>query len=512
MSDRRGNDVPRVMRTRLEKLETLKSMGVEPFAYSCDVNRQAAPSTAAFEQDEAAGDLREGYGETGRWAGRMMGYRSHGRSAFADLEDHTGRIQVYFRRNALGRDAYAILDLLDLGDWIGVEGRPFRTRMGQVTVHAESIQLLCKSLRPLPLGKVEVDSRTGDRVTHSGFADREARYRQRYADLAVNPHIRDVFRTRARIVTRARRFLDDHGFVEVETPVLQPLYGGASARPFVTRHLTLGRDLYLRIADELYLKRLVVGGMDRVYEISKDFRNEGIDRFHNPEFTMLEFYQAFADYEDMMHMVERLMVALAEAATGNSGFTYQGAEITLSRPFARLPFVEGLGEALGRDPLAMDTESLRSRAAALGADDLEGAGRGKLMDKLFSVLVQPSLIQPTFVIDHPRELSPLAKAKRGIPELCERFELYLAGEELANAFSELNDPIAQRARFEEEAALRAAGDAEAQVVDEDYIRALEYGLPPTGGVGIGMDRVVMMLTDQASIRDVILFPTLREEE
>ena len=512
MTDQHGGDLSRVMRTRLDKLESLKSMGVEPFAYSCDVTRHAAPSTAAFERDEAAGDLDDGYGETGRWAGRMMGYRSHGRSAFADLEDHTGRVQVYFKRNVLGKDSYSVLELLDLGDWIGVEGRLFRTRMGQVTIHAESFQLLCKSLRPLPLGKVEVDSRTGDRVTHSSFADREARYRQRYADLAVNPQVRGVFQARARIVTRARRFLDDHGFLEVETPILQPLYGGASARPFVTRHLALDRDLYLRIADELYLKRLIVGGMDRVYEISKDFRNEGIDRFHNPEFTMLEFYRAFADYEDMMDMVERLMVALAEAATGRSGFTYQGAEISLSRPFARLSFVEGLGAALGRDPLDMEMEALRSHAVALGADDLEGAGRGKLMDKLFSTLVQPSLIQPTFVIDHPRELSPLAKAKRGVPELSERFELYMAGEELANAFSELNDPIAQRARFEDQAALRAAGDAEAQVVDEDYIRALEYGLPPTGGVGIGMDRVVMMLTDQASIRDVILFPTLREEE
>ncbi len=500
------------MRARLEKLEALRSMGVEPFAYSFEVTRRAAPSTAGFERDEERGDLREGVGGSGRWAGRLVGYRSHGRSAFADLEDHTGRIQVHFKRNVLGEDAYSILDLLDLGDWIGVEGRLFRTRMGQVTIGAESFQLLCKSLRPLPLGKVQVDDRTGETVVHSGLADREARYRQRYADLAVNPGVREVFRTRARIVARARRFLDDEGFVEVETPVLQPLYGGASARPFVTRHFALDRDLYLRIADELYLKRLIVGGMDRVYELSKDFRNEGIDRFHNPEFTMLEFYQAFADYGDMMDMVEELMVALAEAATGRAGFTYQGAGITLSRPFARLSFVEGLGAALGRDPMEMDVASLSSRAAAVGADDLEGAGRGKLLDKLFGALVQPSLVQPTFVIDHPRELSPLAKAKRGVPELSERFELYMAGEELANAFSELNDPIAQRARFEEQAALRAAGDSEAQVVDEDYIRALEYGLPPTGGVGIGMDRVVMMLTDQRSIRDVILFPTLREVE
>ena len=506
------NDLSRVMRARLDKLEALKARGVEPFAYSYDVTRHAASAIGAFEKDEAADRLEDGRGQGGRWAGRLVGFRSHGRSAFADLEDHTGRIQLYLRRNVLGPDAYSLLDLLDLGDWLGVEGALFRTRMGQVTIQVDDFRLLCKSLRPLPLGKVEVDGETGETITHSGFADREGRYRQRYADLAVNPQVRDVFRARTRIVTTARRFLDDLDFVEVETPVLQPQYGGASARPFVTRHLALDRRLYLRIADELYLKRLIVGGMDRVYEISKDFRNEGIDRFHNPEFTMLEFYQAFADYEDMMDLVEQLMVALAEAVTGRPGFDYQGTEIGLSRPFARLSFVHALEAALGDDPLRLPLDEMRSRAEALGADDVEGAGRGKLMDKLFGELVQPSLVQPTFVTDHPRELSPLAKAKRGRPELSERFELYAAGEELANAFSELNDPIAQRARFEDQAALRAAGDAEAQMVDEDYIRALEYGLPPTGGVGIGIDRVVMMLTDQASIRDVILFPTLREEE
>ena len=511
MSTSAGDDLSRVMKTRLEKLEALKARGVEPFAYSCDVTQFAAPSTAAFEaaegSDEAAG------GEvSGRWAGRMVGFRSHGRSAFADLEDRSGRIQVYFKRNVLGADAFSLLDLLDLGDWIGVEGSLFRTRMGQVTIQADGFELLCKSLRPLPLGKVEVDDETGDRVTYSGFADREARYRQRYADLAVNPRVRDVFRARTLIVSAARRFLDDLGFVEVETPVLQPLYGGASARPFVTHHHTLDRRLYLRIADELYLKRLIVGGLDRVYEISKDFRNEGIDRFHNPEFTMLEFYQAFADYEDMMEVVERLMVALAEAAAGRPRIVYQGTEIDLAPPFARLSFVDALADRLGDDPLGLSRAELHDRAAALGADGLEGAGKGKLMDKLFGELVQPSLLQPTFVVDHPRELSPLAKARRGAPELSERFELYVAGEELANAFSEMNDPMAQRARLEEQAALGAAGDDEAQVVDEDYIRALEYGLPPTGGVGVGIDRVVMMLTDQPSIRDVILFPTLREEE
>ncbi len=506
-----GDDVSRVVRRRMEKLEALKAMNVEPFAYSWRVTRHAAPSVAAFERGEAQ-DAPENDGGTGSWAGRLVGFRSHGRSAFADLEDHTGRIQVYFKRNIVGAAAFSLLDLLDLGDWIGVEGSVFRTRTGHVTIKAQALSLLSKSLRPLPLGKTEVDAETGETVTYSGFADREARYRQRYADLAVNPRVREVFRTRTRIVTAARRFLDDLGFVEVETPVLQPLYGGASARPFRTRHFALDRDLYLRIADELYLKRLIVGGMNRVYELSKDFRNEGIDRFHNPEFTMLEFYQAFADYVEMMDVVERLLAALCEAANGRADFAYQGAEISLARPFARVSFVEELARALGRDPMKMSVRELRSCARALGLADLEGAGSGKLMDKLFGELVQPSLVQPTFVVDHPGELSPLAKPRRGRPELSERFELYVAGEELANAFSELNDPIAQRETLENQAALRVAGDAEAQVVDEDYIRALEYGLPPTGGVGVGIDRVVMMLADQASIRDVILFPTLREQE
>ena len=504
-----SQDLSRVIRARLGKLAALRERGVEPYAYSFDVTRHAAPSVAAFEEREGRAD-REGNGVvSGRWAGRLVGFRSHGRSAFADLEDHTGRVQAHFRRNVLGAEGYSILELLDLGDWVGIEGELFRTRMGEVTILAEHFRLLSKSLRPLPFGKVEVDPATGRSITHSGLADREARYRQRYADLAVNPGVRELFRVRTRIIAAIRRFLDDLGFVEVETPVLQPLYGGASARPFVTRHLALDRTLYLRIADELYLKRLIVGGLDRVYEISKDFRNEGVDRFHNPEFTMLEFYQAFADYEDMMGVVELLMATAAEAAGGGRRRTFQGMEISLESPFRRVSFVDGLAEALGTDPLEASEEELRSRAETQGAGQLEDAGRGRLLDKLFSELVQPQLVQPTFVVDYPKELSPLAKEKRGAPRLTERFELFVAGEELANAFSELNDPIAQRIRFEDQAALRAAGDAEAQPVDEDYIRALEYGLPPTGGVGIGIDRLVMLLTDRASIRDVILFPTLR---
>ncbi len=512
MTERLAEDLPRMMRKRLQKLTKLKERGIEPFAYSYPVTHHAVPSVVRFEKDERAGALLEGKGEAGRWAGRMVSLRSHGRSAFADLEDQTGRIQVYFQRNVLGEDAYSLLDLLDLGDWIGVAGCLFRTRAGQVTVRTDALCLLSKSIRPLPLGKVEMAEGADAATIYSGFANRERRYRQRYADLAVNPEVREVFRARTRIITTARRFLDDLGFMEVETPVLQPLYGGASARPFVTRHLALDRMLYLRIADELYLKRLIVGGLNRVYEISKDFRNEGIDRFHNPEFTMLEFYQAFADYEDMMEMVERLIGTMAQAAKGSRRILYQGAEIDFEPPFARLSFLEGLREAMGSDPLALSVAEARSRAKALGAEGLEGAGRGKLLDALFGVLVQPDLVQPTFVTDHPQELSPLAKAKRGAPHLSERFELFVAGQEMANAFSELNDPIVQRARFEDQAALGAAGDEEAQVVDEDYIRALEYGLPPTGGVGVGVDRLVMVLTNQASIRDVILFPTLRDPE
>jgi len=376
----------------------------------------------------------------------------------------------------------------------------------------DSWTLLTKSLRPLPFGKVEVDAETGERTVHSGFADTESRYRQRYADLAVHPEVRDVFRVRARVISELRRFLDEEGFLEVETPALQPLYGGASARPFLTRHNALDRTMYLRIADELYLKRLIVGGLDRVYELSKDFRNEGIDRFHNPEFTMLEWYQAFSDYEDQMDLVERMVVQVVERVCGSRSFRFGEHDIQVNPPFPRVRLVEALSGALDRDVLQMSDGELRERAEALSVPELDGAGRGKLIDKLFGALVEPDLIQPTFVIDHPKELSPLAKPKRGEPRLTERFELYMAGTELFNAFSELNDPIDQRERFEAQAQLRAQGDEEAQSIDEDYIRALEYGMPPTGGVGMGVDRLVMLLANQPSIRDVILFPILRADE
>ncbi len=506
-------DLSQVLRHRREKLDAIRERGMEPFAYNFDRTASSAEAIESFESAEREGSLSDaGKGGHVRVGGRIIGWRDMGKSVFAHVEDGAGRIQVYFRKDVLGDDAFDALSLLDLSDWIGVEGETFRTRTGEVTVHGASWTLLTKALRPLPFGKVETDADTGERIVHSGFADVEARYRQRYADLAVHPDVREVFRIRSRIVTALRRFLDLEGFLEVETPVLQPLYGGASAKPFVTKHHALDQTMYLRIADELYLKRLIVGGLDRVYEISKDFRNEGLSRLHNPEFTMLEWYQAFSDYEEQMDLVERLVLYVLDEVIGSRTVTVGENEITFEPPFRRLGLVTGLSEALGTDVHEMSDKELRAKAEELRVPDLDGAGRGKLIDKLFGELVEPDLIQPTFVTDHPKELSPLAKPKRDDPRLTERFELYIGGAEVFNAFSELNDPIDQRERFEAQAALREAGDDETQPIDEDYIRALEYGMPPTGGVGMGVDRLVMMLTGQTSIRDVILFPILRTED
>jgi lysyl-tRNA synthetase class 2 len=502
-----------VEETRLGKLEALRRRGIEPFAYEYDVTHRAAEARSAFETAERAGELAEGgEGPTVRLGGRIVSLRSHGKTTFADLADRSGRIQLYFRKDELGEERYELLSLLDPGDWIGVEGPLFRTRMGEVTLRVAAMDLLAKSLRPLPYGKEEIDPETGERRVYGGFADIEQRYRQRYADLAVHPEVREVFITRSRIVSAVRRFLDDRGYIEVETPILQPLYGGASARPFVTHHNALDMPLYLRIADELYLKRLIVGGLERVYEIGKDFRNEGIDRTHNPEFTMLEFYQAFADYEAMMRLVEELLLELVRTVTGGaSSVMHQGVRIDFTPPFRRLAYYDALREYGNMDVRSMDDAALRDAVSSFGIDEVERMTRPKLIDELFKELVEPHLEQPVFITDYPRELSPLAKPKRGDPSLVERFELIVAGREIANAFSELNDPIDQRERFAAQVRLREAGDEEAQAYDEDYIRALEYGMPPTGGVGIGIDRLVMLLTDQPSIRDVILFPTMRPE-
>ena len=516
MSDEPGlGDLNFVMKARREKLAALDAAGIAPFAYSFDPTHDAASALRALPEGVEQGGVV-------RLAGRLVAWRPHGKTVFAHVADQSSRIQLYFRRDDLGEEVFRLVDLLDLGDVVGVSGHLFRTRTGETTVRVESVTLLAKSLRPLPFGKEErLDGRL---VRHSGFADPEQRYRQRYADLAVHPEVRRRFVARARMISAIRRYLDGLGYLEVETPVLQAQYGGAAARPFLTHHNALDMPLYLRIADELYLKRLVVGGLDRVYEIGHDFRNEGIDRTHNPEFTMLEFYEAYADYSVMMSRVEDLLVAASTAVADVLRADAISAEdrlvlpddslvapVVLHPPFPRIEWVPSLNGAAGMDVMALDPGSLRQLAERIGVNSVATLNRPKLLDEIFQALVECKIDTPTFVLDYPKELSPLAKPKRGNPDLTERFELFAKGKEMANAFSELNDPIDQRARLEAQAGLKAAGDEEAVGVDEDYLRAMEYGMPPMGGVGIGMDRLFMYLTDAANIRDVILFPTMRPE-
>ncbi len=495
-----------VMAARREKLAAARAAGMEPFAYSYARTHTAREAIAA---GASLGELAAGEAAAEMsLAGRLVAMRAHGKTTFAHLADATGRVQLYFRKDELGDEEYSRLNLLDIGDVIGVRGTPFMTRTGEPTLRVDAFELLAKSLRPLPYGKEEIGE-DGTVVRHMGFADPEQRYRQRYADLAVHPEVRANFVARARMISAIRGFLDDRGYLEVETPVLQPLYGGAAARPFTTYHNALDAQLYLRIADELYLKRLIVGGMERVYEIGHDFRNEGIDRTHNPEFTMLEFYEAYADYETMMDVVERLLVVAADAVRRVPPF--ESVTPHFAAPFPRMKWVDALGNALGEDPLSLERDELVARARRAGTDNADALSKPKLLDELFQAHVESRITAPTFVVDYPVELSPLAKPKRGNPALTERFELFANGREMANAFSELNDPIDQRARFEAQARLRAAGDEEAAGVDEDYLRAMEYGMPPTGGVGIGIDRLLMYLTGTQHIRDVILFPALRPE-
>jgi lysyl-tRNA synthetase class 2 len=503
MSDER-EDLGRVVKDRLAKLSALKERGIEPYAYSFDPTHTAVDALALAPEGAEEGEVV-------RVAGRIVSRRDMGKSTFAHIADRSGRIQLYFRQNDLGADSYSLLDLLDIGDWIGAEGAVFRTRSGEVSVRVQSFRLLAKSVRPLPFGKEEVDAETGERRVHSALADQELRYRQRYVDLAISPESRRVFELRTRVVRAIRHFLDERGFLEVETPVLQAMYGGASARPFVTHHNTLDMPLYLRIADELYLKRLIVGGMERVYEIGKDFRNEGMDRFHNPEFTMLEFYAAYLDYNGVMELTESLLATVVEEACGGTTARYGEDTLDFARPFRRLSMFDSLRDVGGVDAERMSDRELRERVRSLGVEEADRLGRGKLIDELFGALVEPKLIQPTFIVDYPREMSPLAKPKRGDPALTERFELIIAGKEIVNAYSELNDPFDQRERLEAQVRLRAEGDEEAQPIDEDFLRALEYGMPPTGGFGMGVDRLVMLLANQPSIRDVVLFPTMRPE-
>jgi len=503
--------------SRRDKRAALEALGVSAFAYRFERSHTARDALVLYRDEQ---------GEDGPpvvIAGRIESLRHQGKTAFAHLEDGTGRIQVYFRRDRLG-PAWELVELLDLDDHVGVRGRLFRTRKGEVTVRAEGptpegslhgpeapVVMLAKSLRPLPRGKTRIE---GDETTvYGGLQDPEVRYRQRYADLAVHPEVRDVFRLRARAIAWIRRYLDDRGFLEVETPVLQPLYGGAAARPFITHHNALDMPLYLRIADELYLKRLLVGGLERVYEIGHDFRNEGMDRTHNPEFTMLEAYQAYADYGDMMELVEGLVGGLVEYILGTRRIERYGATLDFTPPFRRVTFIEGIRERAGLDLRTASDEEMRRVLLRRGepAEAVEPLTDGRLQDEVFRVFLEPELVQPTFVLDYPKPLSPLAKEHRSDPALTERFELFIGGKELANAFSELNDPDDQRRRFEDQVRQRAAGDQEAHTFDADYIRALEYGMPPAGGVGIGIDRLLMVVADQPSIRDVILFPAMRPE-
>ena len=500
-----SEDLNFVQKARREKLDALTAQGVNPYAYSFDRTHVAADAVRLHPADQ------HDEGDTVRVAGRVVAWRAHGKTTFAHLADDSGRIQLYFRRDQLGDATYAKLDMFDIGDVIGVGGPLFRTRTGEVTVRVVDVELLAKSLRPLPFGKEEVVD--GVTVRHSGFADPEQRYRQRYADLAVHPEVRSLFRARSAMTRALRGALDELGYLEVETPVLQPLYGGATARPFTTHHNALDMPLYLRIADELYLKRLLVGGLERVYEIGHDFRNEGMDRTHNPEFTMLEAYQAYADYGDMMRLVEGLVSGVIQECLGTLRLERYGTTLDFTPPFARVPFIDGVRERGGIDLRTATDQEMRALLVTRGADrdevaDLTG---GRLQDEVFKTVLEPHLVQPTFVLDYPKQLSPLAKEHRTDPALTERFELFVGGRELANAFSELNDPDDQRRRFEDQAGQKAAGNDETQPYDADFIRALEYGMPPAGGVGLGIDRLIMLIADKPSIRDVILFPAMRPE-
>jgi len=494
---------------RLEKVEALREEGIEPYPRRVERTHTNLEAIQAFEEIEA-NEKAEPILAT--LVGRVRSMRSMGKITFAHIEDGTTSIQFFFRANDIGEGQVKFFDTkFDLGDFIQASGKMFRTRSGEITLWVSSYRMLSKAITPLPAAKDEVVD--GEVVQHATLADAETRYRQRYADLAVNPHVREIFRTRTKAIRALRDFFDGRDFLEVETPILQPIYGGAAAQPFITHHNQLKQDLYLRISFELYLKRLIVGGFERVYEIGRDFRNEGVSFKHNPEFTQLEFYMAYADYEDVMALTEEMMAYVVNFVAGRQTLTYQGIEINFGIPWKRVELRQGLIDATGIDITEHTTG--QSLAEAMGGLEMEfnpNTSRGKLIDMLLGHYLEPSFIQPTFLYDYPRDISPLAKTTPNDTQTVERFEFFIGGMEMGNAFTELNDPLDQEERFLEMGRAYGTEDDEHHPLDEDYLHAMRYGMPPNGGFGMGVDRLVMLLTDTSTIREVLLFPHLRERE
>jgi lysyl-tRNA synthetase class 2 len=492
---------------RRKDREELYSLGINPYpAESFVINATAEDIHKNYENSKT--DYKDI-----SIAGRLMSRRIMGSASFAEIQDSTGRLQIYVRRDDISTDANpefyntVFKKLLGIGDFIGVTGYIFTTQTGEISLHVTNLTVLSKAVKPLPIVKRDEDGTVFD-----GFTDPEQRYRQRYVDLTVNPEVKNTFVTRSKIISNMRRYFDDHGWLEVETPILQAVHGGAAARPFQTHHNTLDMPLFLRIANELYLKRLIVGGFDGVYEIGKMFRNEGMDRTHNPEFTSMEIYVAYKDYIWMMEMVEQLLEKVTQTIHGVTQVTVGGKQIDFAGPYRRLTMFDSILEYAGVDVSALDEEGLRQVCENLGIEVDASMGKGKLIDEIFGAKVEANLIQPTYITDYPIEMTPLAKKHRSKPGLVERFELFVNGKEIANAYSELNDPIDQRERFEEQLKLAARGDDEAMAMDEDFLRALEYGMPPTSGLGIGIDRLTMLLTDNSTIQEVLFFPQMRPEK
>lgn len=488
---------------RRDKLNEIKALGINPYP------------AEAYEVKDTTQSIEENFeeGKKVSLAGRLMARRIQGKASFAELQDAAGRIQIYFNRDEIcpGEDKNKYNELykrlLDIGDFIGIEGQLFTTQVGEKTVMVKDFTLLSKSLKPLPLPKTDSEGNI-----HDGFTDAEMRYRQRYADLAVNPHVKEIFYKRSKLFTAMRNFFNDRGYFEVETPILQPIPGGAAARPFITQHNALNIPLYMRIANELYLKRLIVGGFDGVYEFSKNFRNEGMDRTHNPEFTAMEIYVAYKDYHWMMEFTEQLLEHCAREVNGTTKAIFNGQEIDFKAPYPRITMRDAILEHTGFDIKDKTEEELRKAAKNMDLAVDETMGKGKLIDEIFGEKCENQYVQPTFIIDYPKEMSPLTKMHRSEEGVTERFELMVCGKEIANAYSELNDPIDQRERFEEQLKLSEKGDDEAMFIDQDFLRALEYGMPPTAGLGIGMDRLIMFLTDQQSIQEVLFFPQMKPEK